>query len=301
MAKKYNYVFYLALLIAFGATFGVYRIMEATRQANRVVTRAVVVANKDIPHGALLEEDAFRVEQWPEPIVPDSAFTDPTLISGRVAGLPIYAGEVFVPARLAPEGTAPGLEAKIQPGKRAISMRVDDVTGVGGLIQPNARVDLLLTLDVSGNGQRQSRLFMPNMKILAMGTETIRNEKGDPIKTTVATVEVTPAEGERLTVAKSQGTIALMLRGHSDMDSVKTKGSTTAEVIASLRDIVPGVPRRTAPRPAPVVEAPVPAPTPAPVVAAPKSDTLVIPVHRGRNRQDERFIKDSVRRDTIRP
>ena len=109
MAKKYNYVFYLALLVAFGATFGVYRIMESNRRANQVATRPVVVAAKDINLGELLEEDAFRVEHWPEPIVPDSAYSDPTLIAGRVAGMPIFAGEVFVPGRLAPEGTSPGL------------------------------------------------------------------------------------------------------------------------------------------------------------------------------------------------
>ena len=214
MAKKYNYVFYLALLIAFAATFGVYRIMEASRNANRVVTRAVVVANKDLPHGALLEGDAFRVEHWPEPIVPDSAFSDPTLISGRVTGMPVFTGEVFVPGRLAPEGTAPGLEAKIPSGKRAVSMNVDFVTGIAGHIQPGARVDLLLTLN-TGGAQSQSKLFMPNMKVLAMGEQVQRNERGEVIKTHVATMEVTPAEGERLTMASTQGKIALKIgRAH---------------------------------------------------------------------------------------
>ena len=207
MAKKYNYVFYLALLIAFAATFGVYRIMEATRQANQVVTRSVVVANKDIPQGALLDDDAFRVEHWPEPIVPDSAFGDPTLISGRVAGVPIFAGEVFVPGRLAPEGTAPGLEAKIPAWASARSAcGVDDVTGIAGHIQPGARVDLLLTLDVGGTAQRQSRLFMPNMKILAMGERGASATKRESrSRRTLPHLEVTPAEGERLTVAAIAG------------------------------------------------------------------------------------------------
>ena len=301
MAKKYNYVFYLAILIAFAATFGVYRIMEATRRANQVVTRPVVVANKDIPHGLLLEEDAFRVEHWPEPIVPDSAFSDPTLIAGRVAGMPIFAGEVFVPGRLAPEGTTPGLEAKIPNGKRAVSMSVDDITGIAGHIQPGARVDLALTLDVGGAAQKTAKLFMPNMKILAMGTEIKKNERGEPIQAHVATLEVTPAEGERLIMAQTQGRIALMLRGYTDNDTVKTKGSTAADVAASLRDVIPLPPRTNrAPQPkAPVVEAPAPAPA-APAVAQ-KPDTLTIPVYRGRNKTEEKFKQDSARRDTIRP
>jgi pilus assembly protein CpaB len=305
MAKKYNYVFYLALLVAFGATFGVYRILEATRRANQVVTRPVVVANRDINQGELLDDNAFRVEHWPEPLVPDSAFGDPTLIAGRVSGIPVFAGEVFVPGRLAPEGTAPGLEAKIPLGKRAVSMAVDDITGIAGHIQPGAKVDLLLTLDVGGTAQRQSRLFMPNMKILAMGEQVTRNERGEVIKTHVATMEVTPAEGERLTMAMQQGRIGLMLRGYTDNDTVKTKGATSADVAALLRDVVPLPPRRPAPQQkAPVVEAP--APTPAPIATVQKPETLTIPVFRGRNKSEEKFKldsvkRDSVRRDTIRP
>ena len=301
MAKKYNYVFYLAILIAFAATFGVYRIMEATRRANQVVTRPVVVANRDIPHGLLLEDDAFRVEHWPEPIVPDSAYADPTLIAGRVAGMPIFAGEVFVPGRLAPEGTSPGLEAKIPMGKRAVAMSVDDITGIAGHIQPGARVDLALTLDVGGVAQKTAKLFMPNMKILAMGTQVTKNERGEPIQTHVATLEVTPAEGERLIMASNQGRIALMLRGYTDNDTVKTKGSTAAEVAASLRDVVPLPPRtnRAPLQKAPVVEAPAPGPA-APAVAQ-KPDTLTIPIYRGRNKSEEKFKLDSARRDTIRP
>ena len=300
MAKKYNYVFYLALLVAFAATFGVYRIMEATRRANRVVTRAVVVANKDLPHGALLEDDAFRVEHWPEPIVPDSAYSDPTLISGRVTGMPVFAGEVFVPGRLAPEGTDPGLEAKIPMGKRAVALSVDDITGIAGHIQPGAKVDLLLTLNISGS-QSQSKLFMPNMKILAMGEQVTRNEKGEPIKTHVATFEVSPSEGERLTMASTQGKIALMLRGYTDNDTVKTKGTTSTDVVASLRDVVPLPPRtnRAPQQKAPVVETP--APAPAPVATVQKPETLTIPVFRGRNKTEEKFKQDSARRDTIRP
>jgi pilus assembly protein CpaB len=234
--------------------------------------------------------------------VPDSAFGDPTLIAGRVSAIPIFAGEVFVPGRLAPEGTGPGLEARIPPGKRAVSMSVDDITGIAGHIQPGARVDLVLTLDVGGTAQRQSKLFMPNMKILAMGEQVVRNEKGEPINTHVATFEVAPAEGERLTMAASQGRIALMLRGYTDNDTVKTKGSTAAEVTASLRDVVQLPPRtnRAPQQKAQVAEAPA-APAPAPINTVQKPETLTIPVYRGRAKSEEKFKKDSARRDTIRP
>lgn len=307
-AKKYNLVFYLALVIALGATYGVYRVMESTRLANQVTTRPVVVASRNIPQGALVN-DALRVENWPEPIVPDSAIGDPALLTGRVSRIPIFAGEVLVPGRLAPEGVGPGLEAKIPLGKRAMGMRVDAVSGMSGMIQPESKVDVLLLLDanIGGTSQRTAKLFMPNMRVLAMGTEVHRNEKGEPIPTAVATLEVSPAEAERLAVATSQGRIQLVLRGFSDNDSARTRGATTTDVVNSLRDIVPSPPRsgRTA-APLPKNEAPrvvePPAPvTPAPISTVQKPETLKIPVYRGAKRSEERFSKDSVRRDTIKP
>jgi pilus assembly protein CpaB len=302
MAKKYNYVFYVALLVAVVATFGAYQVMESSRRSNQVATRPVVVASRNMPAGALLD-DGLRVEHWPSPIVPDSAFGDASQLVGRVSRIPIFAGEVIVPGRLADEGVSPGLEAMIPRGKRAMSLPVDQVSGVAGMIQPSSRVDLLLTLD--GSNGRTGKLFMSNMKILAMGTQVFRNEKGEPIETSVATLEVFPDESERLAVAQSQGKIQLVLRGFLDGDTVKTRGATATDVVASLRDVASPGPRRTTNPPqqkaaAPVVEAPVPT-APAPQPTAQKPDTLRIPVYRGRAKTEEKFGKDSVRRDTIKP
>jgi hypothetical protein len=103
-------------------------------------------------------------------------------------------------------------------------------------------------------------------------------------------------------MAASQGRIALMLRGYTDNDTVKTKGSTAAEVTASLRDVVQLPPRtnRAPQQKAQVAEAPA-APAPAPINTVQKPETLTIPVYRGRAKSEEKFKKDSARRDTIRP
>lgn len=301
--RKYTFIFYGAVLIALAATYGVWRVIESTRAANQIATRPVVVANRDIHEGSLID-GALRVERWPEPIVPDSVYSEVALLDGRVARVPIFAGEAIVPGRLHPEGTLPGLEAKITPGKRAWSLRVDDVSSIAGMIQPDARVDVLLTLDaqLAGRTQRHAKLFMSNMRVLAMGTDIQPNERGEPIRTTVATLEVTPEEGEKLAVAESQGKIQLMLRSYSDPDSVRTKGATTSDVVAALRDYVPvaPVPRPSRPAPPPVVE-PTPEPVAPPVVVEQKPETLTIPIYRGAKKSEEKFSLDSVRRDTIKP
>jgi pilus assembly protein CpaB len=156
--------------------------------------------------------------------------------------------------RLAPEGTTPGLITKITPGKRAMSVRINDVTGIAGMIPPNSRVDIALTTTL-GNAQRTAKIFMSNMRVLAMQTATSRTEDGRPIPATVATLEVTPDESELLLVAQAQGAIQLVLRGYGDPDSVVTKGATTNDVERALRDapLSTTPPRRTASRTPPRV------------------------------------------------
>ena len=304
-AKKYSFILYAALFVAVLATWGVYRVIGSTKAQAQIATRPVVVASRNINDGEAISDADIHVEQWPAPVIPDSSFESVAVVAGRVARVAVFMGEAIVPGRLAPAGTAPGLEAKITPGKRAMSVRVDDVSGINGLIQPNSRVDILLTLAGGGNDQRTAKLFMPNMRVLAMGHDVQRDADGRPIPTSVATLEVTPEESERLAVADAQGRIRLVLRGYSDPDSTKTRGATTAEVVASLRDFVPAArpPARrptTPSRAQPKVEPePQPAAPPPPVQAPPqKPESLNVEIFRGTKRSVEKFSKDSIKPDT---
>jgi pilus assembly protein CpaB len=215
----------------------------------------------------------------------------------------VFNGEPIVPGRLAPEGTTPGLITKITPGKRAMAVRINDVTGIAGMIPPNSRVDIGLTTTLA-NAQKTAKIFMSNMRVLMMQTSTSRTEDGRPIPATVATLEVTPEEFELLMVAQAQGSIQLVLRGYGDPDSVKTKGATSADVERALRDAVVAAPRpnRPAARPAPAVPETVVVRVPTNVGApktAPKPDSNRVEVFRGGKKEELKFTKDSVRRDTI--
>jgi pilus assembly protein CpaB len=89
--------------------------------------------------------------------VPAGAYAVADSVVGRVTRIPVFKGEALVPGRLAPPGTGPGLEVKITPGKRAMAVKINDVTGIAGLIQPNSRVDVLVTLkDENGTGANNS-------------------------------------------------------------------------------------------------------------------------------------------------
>src|SRR5262245_58595075 len=302
-AKRYSLVFYAAIIVALLSTFGVYRVLEVTKANARVATAPVVIAQKDLSEGAAIDRMAVVVAQWPVGTIPAGAFSSIDSVAGRVTRVAVFKGEALVPGRLAPDGTGPGLEVKITPGKRAFAFRINDVSGIAGLIQPNSRVDILVVINSGAEKGNVAKLFMENMRVLAIGAVAQRTEDGRQINAAVCTVEVTPEEGEKLAIATSQGQIQLMLRGYGDPDSAKTNGATTKEIVSNLNKSTPVVeprpePRRAAPR----REAPAPHPVQAPVVQAPpppkpKADTNTVTIIRGREIQQAKFA-DTAKKDS---
>jgi pilus assembly protein CpaB len=288
--RRYTFVFYVAVGIAALATFGVYRVLENTKASSRIATRPLVVAAKNIPEGTAIDRTALSVREWPVATVPAGAFASADSLIGRVTRVAVFEGEPMVPGRLAPSGTGPGIEVKITPGKRAMALRINDVAGVSGLIQPNSRVDVLVNIrNEAKDGRLVSKLFMENMRVLSVGTAVERDAEGKAIQAATAALEVTPQEAEKLAIAASQGSIQLVLRGYGDPDSVKTKGANTGDVLSQLGS----APERVveAPRPR---RAPAPRPTAPPTVvqAAPqKPDSLTVTIFRGTERQQQSFEK----------
>lgn len=306
--NRYSVVLAVALATAGGATFGVYRLIERSRAQNQLVLASVVVATQDVPEGVALTRSAMTVERWPEASAPDSAFRVVDSVVGRVTRIPVFKGEAIVPGRLAPAGTGPGIQVKITPGKRAMAVRIDDVVGVSGLIQPDSRVDVLVTLREQGDERQVAKLFMSNMRVLSVGTVDRAGRDNEPIKATTATLEVTPFEAERLAVAMRDGIIQLVLRGYGDPDSIVTKGARTEDVLAREPPPPPPQPAATAPaKPRVVVRylpAPVTPPAPAPVAVPtpPKApDSVAVQVIRGDKVTNQKFEKrDSTKSDSVR-
>jgi pilus assembly protein CpaB len=178
-----------------------------------------------------------------------------------------------------------------------MALRINDVAGISGFIQPNSRVDVMVTLTNTKDGKAQqvAKLFMENMRVLSVGHEVQRDAQGKPSNAATATIEVTPEEAERLAVAASQGSIQLVLRGYGDPDSIDTKGATSHDVLSQLR-LDQHTPVRTFSRPAPRPRRPAPEPEPPPpvVVEAPpkRPDSLVVKIYRGAEVTQRKFDRN---------
>jgi pilus assembly protein CpaB len=326
--RRYTTIFAFAVLTAGVATFGIYRVLQTSKARNRIQTQPVVVAMLDVGESQAIDRTAVTVAQWPVGTVPAGAFTNIDSVVGRVTRVDVFKGEVIVPGRLAPSGTEPGLAVKITPGKRALALRIDDVSSLNGMIQPNSRVDVLVTLpDAQKDGQQVAKTFMSNMRVLQVGTIGNVSRDNRPIQAPTATLEVTPEEAERLAIAQQVGRIQLSLRGYGDPDSIKTEGAKSADVLAQLRAAPPAkvnaIPNRTVARssspkrglgdklgsginsaatmlsqspPAPVVM-----PQAEPLPPKPKKpDTVAVQIYKGDKLDTRKFAKpDSAKADSV--
>src|SRR6185503_11630459 len=159
---------------------------------------------------------------------PDGAFESPEKLAGRVAVTNIAAREPITESRLAPEGTAAGLSAIIPEGYRAMTVKVDDAAGISGFIMPGTLVDVVVVIDPrEGSGMQDpiSKIVLQNIKVLANG-QNIDKPKDEREANSVkaVTLQVTPAQAEKLALATSEGKRQLMMRSQIEQGDEQTTG-----------------------------------------------------------------------------
>lgn len=205
------------------------------QQAPKVVTSPVVVAAKDIDAANALNLQQLSVVQWPKETCPKGGFATIEEAAGRVAVLPMNAGEPILEPKLAPQGTPAGMVALVSPGKRAMTVKVDEASGVAGFVIPNNRVDVVST-NSRGDFSTDpfARVVLENLRVLGTGQKIIdKNADGKPQVVPTVTLEVNPKEGERLALAAQEGHLSLVLRSQKDESPVETKGIKISKLFNS--------------------------------------------------------------------
>jgi pilus assembly protein CpaB len=234
-------------------------------------TSKVVVAAVDINLGTRLAPDMLRLADWPSGSVPAGSVADVKALDTRVTRVGLQRGEPLNEAKLAQMGASGGLSAVVAEGKRAMSVRVNDVIGVAGFALPGNFVDILVSTQGEKPGQgggkemNISKLVLERILVLAVAQEASQNETKPKVVSAV-TLEVTPEQAEQLDLARSVGQLSLVLRNQVDVKSALTPGATKQSLLyAQLAPRAPARPasERPAPKPKPAparADAPAPAP-----------------------------------------
>lgn len=232
----------------------------------KVASSKVVVTKADINLGTRLTAQMLKVVDWPRESLPEGAYDDPEKLKDRVIKTSLLSGEPVLESKLAPLGTQGGLSAVIGEGKRAMTVRVNDVVGVAGFALPGNYVDIVVnTEDESaaprtGSNKSISKIVLEHILVLAVAQESGRDDTKPKVVNAV-TLEVTPEQAEKLDLARSVGQLSLVLRNQMDTSPVTTVGSNKAQmldrdgVVVAEPEAKPSAPEASKPKR--VVRAPV--------------------------------------------
>lgn len=241
----------LAVVLALAAVVmaGRWLLRQPSSNAGRIV-----VAGTDISLGQRLAPEMLKMTEWPADSMPKNAFVDPAKLAGRVLKSSVLMGEPLSESKLAPAGTLGGLSALITEGKRAITVRVNDVVGVAGFALPGNYVDIIVSTqkdpaagEMSAREQSISKIVLERILVLAVAQEVNRDET-KPRVVNAVTLEVTPAQAETLDLARSVGTLSLALRNQVDPDAAETTGATKLTLLPAAAPVPVA---KAAPKPAP--------------------------------------------------
>lgn len=241
------------------AVAAVYWASQWVRSQATVSMGKVVVAKTDIELGSRLNTIMLKVADWPKGSVPEGAVSDPEKIKDRVVKTTVLAGEPVLESKLAPVGTKGGLSAVIAEGKRAMTVRVNDVVGVAGFALPGNYVDIVVNTEEDtgklsdGRTKSISKIVLDHILVLAVAQESSVREEGKPKVVNAVTLEVTPEQAEKLDLARSVGQLSLVLRNQLDTSPVATDGSTKQSMLnRSFETAVTPVPPQPVTQKAPV-------------------------------------------------
>ncbi len=213
-----------------------------TRQSTRGIER-IAVAATDISLGQRLTPDLVKLVDWPASSTPPGAHKDMAALDGRVLRTSLLRGEAVVDAKLAPLGTTGGLSAVIGEGRRAMTVRVNDVIGVAGFALPGNYVDILVSTqrDNDNNSVRDrqiSKIVLERILVLAVAQDVGRDET-KPRVVNAVTLEVTPEQAEKLDLARSVGSLSLVLRNQMDPQAASTEGAMKSSLLDERAVLIP--------------------------------------------------------------
>lgn len=202
------------------------RMAEIASAKPDVSFKTLVVAAGPLRFGTLLDRSAVKEIPWPDGELPPGAFTsiDELFKDGdRTALFALEQGEPILASKLTGAGERAALSRLISDGNRAVTLRVNDVAGVGGLVLPGDRVDVVMT-----NADR-AEVILQDVRILSI--DQIADEKSaEPVLARTVTVEASPDAAQKLVLAQTVGSLSLVLRRAGEVEPVAFKPMSVADL-----------------------------------------------------------------------
>jgi len=237
-------VFILAIILGLAAMFMAKSylsqqekfFMEAAKAQAQGETIVVVVPNQNMVRGDVIDTDRMATRPVP------AEFTSPDAIKpeeidqfvGQKLAWPIKRGAPLLRSQIDPSSKA--FATQLKPGKRALTIQVDDVNSTSGMVVPGNYIDLLLVKE-GANGEVVQPLFQ-NLLVMAtgqmvQGSESALSSGQESKSYSTLTLELSPDQSARLILAQKLGSIRAVLRGQGDQEIVSQGAIGVSDLMAS--------------------------------------------------------------------
>jgi pilus assembly protein CpaB len=232
--------------------------LEKARLAPKSEMIEVVVARRDLRRGDLVGPETMAARSMPREYAPGGAITPARFdsVAGAKLQLPMKAGEPLFAASLASVEAGP-ISNRIKPGIRAMTIVVDEVNSLSGMLQPGDHIDLMLSVrpaPAAGVMQPEiTRTLMQDVAVMAVGRQSRASTNDEPVNPrgyTSITVEVDPERAQKLVVAQRSGKLTAVLRNPNDRMPVGDKRLDVNMLLGIPTPQAPAVQVAAGPRPA---------------------------------------------------
>jgi pilus assembly protein CpaB len=229
MQNRSIIVLVFAILLGLAAVFVANSYLSGVQQQVDIVDKTMVqvaVARVPMEYGTVVSNENIKFVSWPKSSLPEGTFPSRTglVVPGapRVALRPIEVNEPIMKSKLSGKGGRASISAVLQADKRAVAVRVGDVSGVAGFVLPGDSVDVFITRQVEGrDGEQQSNItdvLLQNVRVIAID-QNANDNANEPSVSKTATLEVSQLDAQKLVLGEKVGSLSLALRNVSNQQT----------------------------------------------------------------------------------
>jgi pilus assembly protein CpaB len=225
----------IGLLTALAARSFLSHQIEAIAESNKRETVDVVVAKTEIPAGARLSNQNLAVRKIPVDFAQSGAVRpeDFSRIDGKAIAYNLRSGEMIMWSQMEAQ-RAPTFSARLSPGQRAITVVVDEINSISGMLEPGDLIDLMFAVD--RNGQKVVLPLLQSVQVMATGQRVVDDPRsGEKAQFATVTLNATPEQAKNIIIARETGKLTALLRNPNDKEPIGNKGLDLATLVGGRR------------------------------------------------------------------
>jgi pilus assembly protein CpaB len=230
----------LALIAAVATALLLYIFLNSLNQPAEITKRSVIVAASDIPANKAITAAMIKTVELPAEAVVSGAVTDKAEVIGKIAVSDIFTDEQLLKSKLVSAGGSGNktLAFAIEPGMRAMTISVDETSGIANMIVPGNHVDIIaefITSKIEGDGNvskvSYTTMILQNIQVLAIDSVLSENGKSDKAAYKTLTLELTPRQAMELSEAQLEGQLRAILRSAIDSEESEQPSVRLSEIM----------------------------------------------------------------------